>query len=188
MDRARIHLVWAVDGAWIWIFENLKICYSFSFLFHFFSDSVFLPSPLRLPPNSPKGAFFFFGFSFFFSHRKPSLRGQANGHHACCRQTGPLLSFAQKTLFFLSHTFPHSHKPSLLPPLHVRSHSRRSPHQNFTCDMADLLMDDFRAALHFFDVHPAKEIKSVERVVERPGLQRGEMSCVRERERERKKV
>ena len=48
-------------------------------------------------------------------------------------------------------------------------------------------MDDFRAALHFFDVHPAKEIKSVERVVERPGLQRGEMSCVRERERERKK-
>jgi len=45
--------------------------------------------------------------------------------------------------------------------------------QNFTCDMADLLMDDFRAALHFFDVHPAKEINSVERIVERPGLLRG---------------
>jgi len=36
--------------------------------------------------------------------------------------------------------------------------------QNFSCDMADMLVCDFLAALAFFEQHPATEIKSVEHV------------------------
>jgi len=45
--------------------------------------------------------------------------------------------------------------------------------QNFSCDMADLLVEDFLAALDYFDTHPTAEIKSFDRsATDRSGAKR----------------